>query len=198
MHPLEDSRCIAFDGHRQIAAGALAEVALAVKQAIDAGAAGPVLIFDQDSSRPVEIDFRGTPDDVLSRLPDQAPAPEPVSRGPGRPKLGVVAREVTLLPRHWEWLSRQPGGASAVLRRLVDDARRADGGRERARLASEAVDRFMLAVTGDLPQHEEASRAFWRKQRDCFIQLTDAWPSDVREHVRWLAATAWDDRDATA
>jgi hypothetical protein len=199
MHPPETSSCIAFEGHRQIAAGTLAGVALAVKQAIDAGAAGPVLIFDQHSSRPVEIDFRGTPDDVLSRLPDQAPiATEPVSRGPGRPKLGVVAREVTLLPRHWEWLARQPGGASAVLRRLVEEARRADGGRERVRLAGEAVDRFMLAMTGDLPHHEEASRAFWRKQRDCFIQLTDAWPSDVREHVRWLAATAWSDSDATA
>lgn len=195
----ENSSCIAFDGHRQIASGALARVALAVKQAIDAGASGPVLIFDQHSSRPVEIDFRGTPDEVVSRLPDDAPAAvEPASRGPGRPKLGVVAREVTLLPRHWEWLSRQPGGASAVLRRLVDEARRADGGRERARLAGEAVDRFMLAMTGDLPKHEEASRAFWRKERDCFIQLTDAWPSDVREHVRWLAATAWNDSDATA
>ncbi len=186
------STCVAFHGHEQIAAGALAAVALAVKQALDAGAAGPLLIFDDHSSRPIEIDFRGTPDEVLARLPTPAPAvAEPASRGPGRPKLGVVAREVTLLPRHWEWLSHQPGGTSAVLRKLVEEARRAGSGRERARLAGESVDRFMLAMAGDLPGYEEASRAFWRKEHACFIQLTDAWPADVREHVRRLAATAW-------
>jgi hypothetical protein len=193
MHASEDSSCVAFHGHEQIASGALAHVALAVKQALDAGAAGPVLIFDDHSSRQIEIDFRGTPDEVLARLQLVAPAPaESANRGPGRPKLGVVAREVTLLPRHWEWLSGQPGGASAVLRKLVDEARRAGNGRDRARLAGESVDRFMLALAGDLPGYEEASRAFWRKQHASFIQWTDAWPADVREHVRRLAATTWD------
>ncbi|MFC4526093.1 DUF2239 family protein [Dyella halodurans] len=194
----ESIHCVAFHGHQQIASGVLASVALAVKKALDAGASGPVLIFDGHSSRPIEIDFRGTPDEVLARLQVAAAASvERANRGPGRPKLGVVAREVTLLPRHWEWLSRQPGGASAVLRKLVDEARRAGGGRERARLAGEAVDRFMLAMAGDLPGYEEASRAFWRKEQACFSQLTDAWPADVREHVRRLAATAWHN-DATA
>lgn len=192
------STCVAFHGHEQIASGALASVALAVKQALEAGASGQVLIFDDHSSRQIEIDLRGTPEEVLARLATAAPAPaEPTNRGPGRPKLGVVAREVTLLPRHWDWLARQPGGASAVLRKLVDEARRAGSGRERARLAGESVDRFMLAMAGDLPGYEEASRAFWRKEQANFIQSTDAWPADVREHVRRLAATAWDN-DATA
>jgi hypothetical protein len=198
MHSSISSNCVAFHGHEQIASGTLASVALAVKQALDAGTSGPVLIFDDQSSHPIEVDFRGTPDEVLARLPVAAPEPAgPASRGPGRPKLGVVAREVTLLPRHWDWLSRQPGGASAVLRKLVDEARRAGGGRERVRLAGESVDRFMLAMAGDLPGYEEASRAFWRKEHGVFIQWTDAWPADVREHVRRLAATAWDN-DATA
>jgi hypothetical protein len=192
MHTEDNATCTAFDGHRLIASGALADVALATKRAIEAGACGPVLIFDDHSSRPVEIDFRGTAEDVLARLPDAAQGNEP-PRGPGRPKLGVVAREVTLLPRHWEWLASQPGGASAALRRLVEEARRQGHGRDLARLAGEAVDRFMLAMTGDLPGHEEATRAFWRGEREQFVALTEAWPVDVRAHLRRLAAKAWDD-----
>jgi len=183
--------CIAFDGHRRIAAGPLAEVALAVKQAVDAGAEGPVLVFDDLTSRPVELDLRGTPDEVLARLPVPAADAEPAARGPGRPKLGVVAREVTLLPRHWDWLAAQPGGASATLRRLVEEARRTHRERDAARFAGEAIDRFMSAMTGNLPAHEEASRAFWRRERERFMQLTDAWPADVREHVQRLAMRAW-------
>lgn len=183
--------CIAFDGQRRLAIGPLAEVALAVKHAVEAGAAGPVLVFDDVTSRPVELDLRGSVDDVLARLPAPATEEEPVARGPGRPRLGVVAREVTLLPRHWDWLASQPGGASATLRRLVEEARRTHRERDAARLAGEAIDRFMSAMTGDLPGHEEASRAFWRKEHERFTQLTDAWPADVREHVRRLATRAW-------
>jgi uncharacterized protein len=196
MHSEPNVTCSAFDGHRLIASGALARVALATKQAIDAGAPGPVLIFDDLSSRQVEIDFRGSAEEVLARLPSAAPEHEP-PRGPGRPKLGVVAREVTLLPRHWEWLAAQPGGASATLRRLVEEARRHNHDRDHARVAGEAVDRFMLAMTGDLPGYEEATRAFWRGERERFIALTAAWPVDVCEHLRRLAAKAWDDSRVT-
>lgn len=190
--PMADTpACIAFDGHRRIASGSLSEVALAVKRAVDGGAAGPVLVFDDLSSRPVELDLRGTADEVLARLPKPSTDEEPAPRGPGRPRLGVIAREVTLLPRHWDWLAEQPGGASATLRRLVEEARRSHRERDAVRLAGEAVDRFMSAMTGNLAHHEEASRAFWRKERERFHQLTDAWPADVREHVRRLAARAW-------
>jgi hypothetical protein len=190
--------CIAFDGHRRIASGGLASVALAAKHAIDGGVTGPVLIFDDHSGRAIDVDFRGTDDEVLARLPAAEETDAPVARGPGRPKLGVVAREITLLPRHWDWLSEQPGGASATLRRLVEEARRANGGRDRSRQASEAVDRFMLAMAGNLPDYEEASRAFWRKQRERFLELTDAWPADVREHVQRLVERAWEDAHADA
>ncbi|WP_114240167.1 DUF2239 family protein [Dyella sp. C9] len=185
----------AFDGHRQIASGELAVVVAATKRAIDEGADGPVLIFDDHSGRQLDVDMRGTTDDVLARLPVAAPAEELTSRGPGRPRLGVVAREVTLLPRHWEWLGAQPGGASGALRRLVEEARRSGQGRERARVAGEALDRLMLALTGDLPGYEEATRAFWRQDRERFTELTGAWPADVREHVRRLAARAWPEHE---
>ena len=194
MHPSQSQSCTAFDGHRLIASGSLRDVALATKHAIDAGAKGPVLVFDDQTSLPVEIDFRGTPEDVLSRL--GLAAPEAAPRGPGRPRLGVVAREVTLLPRHWEWLAAQPGGASATLRRLVEEARR--GGADRARRSGEALDRFMQAMAGDLPHYEEASRAYWRGERDHFDHLIEAWPADVRDHARRLAAIAWDDAGVVA
>lgn len=191
--------CTAFDGPRLLATGTLAHVALAARKAIESGTSGPVLVFDDASGRQIDIDLRGTPDDMLATLPpppDAEAAPAP--RGPGRPKLGVVAREVTLLPRHWDWLASQPGGASAVLRRLVEDARRASGERDRMRQAGEAVDRFMLAMAGNLPDYEEATRAFWRGERMRFTTLTDAWPDDVRDHARRLASRAWDDAPVDA
>jgi hypothetical protein len=188
VHPPASATCTAFDGHRLLASGPCAEVALAVKRALAAGADGPVLVFDDHSGRPVEFDPRGSEADLRARRSEpQAP------RGPGRPKLGVTAREVTLLPRHWDWLAKQPGGASAALRRLVEQAIRDGGPTQRSRESAEAVDRFMLAMTGNLPGHEEASRAFWRGERERFVQLTEAWPIDVRDHLRRLAAIAWDD-----
>lgn len=191
--PAPDTPCHAFDGTTLIASGELAAVASAVKHAVDGGARGPVLVFDDRSSRQIELDLRGTPAEVLARLTPPA-APAPASRGPGRPRLGVTAREVTLLPRHWDWLAQQPGGASAVLRRLVEHASRDEAPKQRARLAVESVDRFMQAMTGNFVDHEEASRAFYRGERERFAALTAAWPADVRDHLRRLADTAWDAR----
>jgi len=195
FHP-DSTSCTAFDHHHLIASGALVDVVRATKQALDAGASGPLLIFDDHSSRQIEVDFRGTVDEVLARLPHIAVA-ESASRGPGRPKLGVVPREVTLLPRHWDWLGQQPGGASAVLRRLIEQTMRHGGAKERARQAVEAVDRFMQVMTGDLPGYEEASRAFYRGERERFTALTTAWPADVRTHLQRLAAIAWDEQKDT-
>jgi hypothetical protein len=198
MKPLPGATCTAFVGHRRVASGPLPDVARACKEALDAGVREPLLVFDDRSGRQLEIDFRGTPKQVLARLraqatPLEAPAAAPAARGPGRPKLGVVAREVTLLPRHWDWLGEQPGGASATLRRLVEDARRGNGPRERARRSAEALERFMLAMAGDLPGYEEASRCFYRGDRIGFDARTAKWPKDVRTHARRLAAMAWDD-----
>jgi hypothetical protein len=189
----EPSTCTAFAGPRRIASGPLAEVALAVKRAVEGGEAAPVLVFDDGTSRPVEIDLRGSETEMLARLAPAVPeVPAPAApRGPGRPRLGVVAREVTLLPRHWEWLAQQPGGASVTLRRLVEEARRGGEGRDRLRLAQEAAYRFIAAMAGDLPGFEEASRALFAHDQDRFDALNAAWPADIRDHARRLAAAAF-------
>jgi uncharacterized protein len=191
--PSQPRSLIAFDGERRLAAGSIDDVARAAKRAVDAGIAGPLLVFDAHSSRPVEFDLRGSEADVMARLGDASEAPATAARGPGRPRLGVIAREVTLLPRHWDWLSREPGGASAALRRLVEQAMRGDGAgaRAQAREAGESVDRFMLAMAGDLPGYEEASRALWRGDRTAFEHFTERWPADVRDHLQALATRAW-------
>ena len=182
----------AFAGQRRLANGAIPDVALAVKRA-EPRASEPLLIFSDATGRAVDFDLRGSEQDVLARLAKLAPAAsgddgqpsEP--RGRGRPKLGVVAREVTLLPRHWEWLGAQPGGASVALRKLVDDARRASGDRDRARLAREAAYHFMSAMAGNLAHFEEAARALFADDRRRFTALIADWPADIREHVVALA-----------
>jgi hypothetical protein len=186
-----DTRCTAFEGSTRLASGDLVKVALAAKAATDRGPTGPVLIFDDATARVLDLDLRGSAEDVRMRLAAAA-APPPAPRGPGRPKLGVVAREVTLLPRHWDWLSAQPGGASVALRRLVEDARRADDGPARKRLAQEAAYRFMSAMAGNEAGYEEATRALFAADRPRFDAETAAWPADVRDYARLMASDAFE------
>jgi hypothetical protein len=193
--------CTAFEGSRLIASGKLAHVAVKAKEVIDLGERGPVLIFDNQTSHLIEVDFRGNEQDVLERLnaatgqraeetePDQR---ESVGlRRPGRPKLGVVAREVTLLPRHWEWLNSQPGGASVALRKLVDGARRVNAGKDRVRQAQEAAYRFMSAMAGNEPGFEEATRSLFAGNAERFQEMIAEWPVDVRDHAKKLAAASF-------
>ena len=172
---------IAFEGDRAIASGDLREVARAAKQRLDRRKDASILIFDADTSAPVDIDFRGGITEVLSRLPEPANIPAatdkatpPISRSAGRPKLGVVAREVTLLPRHWDWLAQQRGGASVALRRLVDVARRTNEDKDRIRHAQEA-----------------AVRALFADEPAGFARLIAEWPADVRKHALRLAERAF-------
>jgi hypothetical protein len=181
----------AFEGQQLLVSGPLAEVALVVKRA-ERRAAGPIAIFSDATGRAIDLDLRGSDDEIVARLPGTAsPAAleetprEP--RGRGRPKLGVVAREVTLLPRHWEWLNTQPGGASVSLRKLVEAARRANGEVDRSRAARDAAYHFMSAMTGNLPHFEDASRALFADDRRQFAALIAAWPGDVRDHIARLA-----------
>lgn len=185
----------AFIGQRRLASGPLADVARAIRKNTKPSAQQPILIFDDQSGRSIDIDLRGTDEDILARLPPSAPATEPpVSepRGRGRPKLGVVAREVTLLPRHWDWLASQPGGASVALRKLVEEARRASGDRDRHRAARDAAYHFMSAMAGNFKGFEEASRALFADDRRRFGELIAAWPDDIRDHIVRLA---FSDRD---
>jgi len=180
--------CTAFDGPRRLVAGPLRMVALAVKARLEAGSPGAVLVFDDETGGVVDLDTRGTPEQVLARL---TPAKVEESRGRGRPKLGVVPREVTLLPRHWDWLNAQPGGASVTLRKLVEAARRAGNAEESRRRAQERAYRFMAALAGDEPGYEEALRALYAADETAFRTHTDAWPADVRDHARALAEPAF-------
>ncbi|HDR9509517.1 DUF2239 domain-containing protein [Burkholderia cepacia] len=185
----------AFDGHRRLASGPLATVALAVRQAGDA-TSGTILIFDDATGRSIDLDLRGTADDIRARY---APPPADASgaagepagageqRGRGRPKLGVVSREVTLLPRHWEWLGAQPGGASVALRKLVEDARRTHAEADRRRDAQARAYHFMSAMAGDLPGFEEAARALYANDAVRLAELVAGWPDDIRGHALALA-----------
>ncbi|MDR0240004.1 MAG: DUF2239 family protein [Burkholderia sp.] len=186
----------AFDGHRRLASGPLATVALAVRQAEGAAMAGTILIFDDATGRSIDLDLRGTADDIRARyaLPSgdaSGAAGEPAGaseqRGRGRPKLGVVSREVTLLPRHWEWLGAQPGGASVALRKLVEDARRTQAAANRHRDAQTRAYHFMSAMAGDLPGFEEAARALYANDPARLAELVAGWPDDVRDHALALA-----------
>lgn len=190
--------CIAFEGACCIASGPLTEVALKVKETSDTRPLARILIFNAVTSEPIEIDCRGSADEVTNRIamamkdaspPGESPVCAPAGRG--RPKLGVVAREVTLLPRHWEWLSTQPGGASVVLRKLVEQARRTGSATDRVRQSQNATYRFMTAMAGDLEGFEEATRALFAADRPRFEALLAAWPDDVRKHLFRLAESAF-------
>jgi hypothetical protein len=179
----------AFEGQRRLASGPLHEVALAGKRAEQGGPDG-IAIFSDATGRAIDLDLRGSDDEIVARLPvtpgPAAPEAAP-PRGRGRPKLGVVAREVTLLPRHWEWLNAQPGGASVSLRKLVEAARRANGDKDRSRAARDAAYHFMSAMAGNLAGFEEASRALFADDRRRFVSLIAAWPDDIRDHIVNLA-----------
>lgn len=210
MRSPDTTCCIAFAGDRSVAAGTLMEVARAVKSLIDRDPVTPVLVFADDSSEVIDLDLRGTVEEVLRRLADSSPYPTSpharsaalalantdaeaatntaaVRSGPGRPKLGVVAREVTLLPRHWEWLAAQPGGASVVLRKLVERARMELSPQDRTRRAQESAYRFLSALAGNLAGFEEATRKLFANDRVGFAEQVQAWPNDIRTHATKLA-----------
>lgn len=195
---MDPATYMAFEGDRCIASGGFREVASAAKAALDRRKDASILVFDGATGKPVDIDFRGGINDVLVRRPELSDAPGAAEeaataapRGPGRPKLGVVAREVTLLPRHWQWLAQQPGGASVALRKLVEAARRGGEHKDHIRQAREATYRFMSAISGDRPHFEDAIRALFTDQAARFEQLIAEWPTDVREHTARLAEKAF-------
>jgi hypothetical protein len=215
--------CTAFQGSRLLSSGPLIEVVLVVKNATDHGEAAPLFVFDDATGRVIDLDLRGTKADVIARLSQPSttstgqaksrraasvaasrsaslnaskePLAEP--RGRGRPKLGVIGREVTLLPRQWEWLATQPGGASVVLRKLVEEARRTGGAAHKIRSAHEAAYHFMSAMAGNLPGFEEATRALFANDRPQFEQQVSHWPEGLRVYAVRLAFTESADGSAS-
>lgn len=191
MHPIYSSQYTAFVGDRLLARGVYADIARALAPLGEP--AQTVLVFDDATGAPVDAPPRPEHAALLARLgrpPQNAPAPIPAAPrpAPGRPRLGVVAREVTLLPRHWDWLGAQPGGASAALRRLVEQARKAGDAADERRRAAERCYKFMSAIAGHQPGFEEAARALFAGQRERFEARLAAWPVDVAAHAIELAA----------
>lgn len=195
--------CTAFNGQRLFVSGPLEEVAIAVARST--GPTDAVLVFDDTTGREIDLDLRGGDAEILERLSKPAElsvgryrppaggspssgASEEGQRGRGRPKLGVVAREVTLLPRHWEWLAEQPGGASATLRRLVEDARKVAHPRQRRLAAQEAAYRFMQVIAGDLPGYEEATRSLFADDLSALAKNIADWPEDITAYALRLAS----------
>lgn len=176
---------VAFAGVRQVAAGALGDVLPVLKRQFDADSAELVLVFDVDTGQQVDFDLRGSLAEVLAHA---LPAPQ---KGPGRPRLGVTSREVSLLPRHWEWLEQQASGISAALRRLVEQAAKSHPGKERSRRMRAALSQFLLSMAGNRPNYEEACRALFAGDTPRFETLVQRWPKDIREYaVRQARAAA--------
>ncbi len=200
-----DRTYTAFAGDRRVVAGDLRTVVLGIKQFLDDGEQRTILVFDDHDGSQIDFDLRGTPEEVLARLashPSFVPEPVPAAKtpriGPGRPRLGVVCREVSLLPRHWSWLEQQPGGISVALRKLIDDARRRGQGKQLARTVRDGAAKFMWTMAGNLPGFEEASRALFAGEHARFKQIIRPWPEDIRDYLaRRVDACARLEREAT-
>ncbi|HEU5079162.1 MAG TPA: DUF2239 family protein [Opitutaceae bacterium] len=175
-----------FVANRLIASGALEEVLSKMKECFARDRGTPFLVFDDETGAQVDFDLRGTLEEILTRAREK-----PAAKGPGRPKLGVTAREVTLLPRHWDWLEQQENGASAALRRLIDEARKREPEKARKQQAVQATGRFISAMAGNLTGYEEASRVLYRGDRKSFREATSRWPKDIREHALYLSKDAF-------
>lgn len=173
---------VLFLGPKRLLRGSLAQVALAAKTQQDLQPAQRIALFDERDGAAFDVDLRGTEDEILTRLAAH-PLAEPAAPkpGPGRPKLGVVSREISLLPRHWQWLRGQRGGASAALRKLVDEARSTPD--DMARVAIDAAHKFMWDIAGDQPDFEAASRALYAGDFAAFDQHITDWPTDIADQL---------------
>lgn len=175
--------CTVFDQFRKVKSGSYTDVAIALKEFGRQQPEAQVLIFDDDSGKQIDFDLRGTDREITERIDQRFGA----ARSVGRPKLGVVSREVTLLPRHWEWLAQQPGGASTTLRKLVESAQKSglDENAQRRKLQDRTYG-FMSAIAGNMPNFEEAARALFASDDTRFKALISSWPQDIQEHVQRL------------
>ncbi|MDH3208378.1 MAG: DUF2239 family protein [Gemmatimonadota bacterium] len=192
-------RFTAFSDDHVLTRGDLETVVRTCKAARDEGTAGLIRIFDNRTGGRVDLELDGTLQEVADRIAwHQAymaveGQPEGAPRGRGRPKLGVVAKEVTLLPRHWAWLDGQRGSASATLRRLVDEARKANKATDKIQKSQDVTYRFMYDLAGNAPSFEEAIRALYAGDQVRFEAETAHFPDDVRDYARTLAEDAFGD-----
>jgi len=184
----EETTYTAFADAALLVSGPLSSVVSALKSRFDKKGIEGVLVFRDDTGYEVDFDLRGSLDDVMARV---VPKQEPLGRG--RPKLGVVSREISLLPRHWEWLDEQPHGNSAAIRRLIDEARKREPDRAHIRKAQAAASKAMTTLAGNLPNFEEASRSLFARDEKSWRKLVKSWPGDVRKYLARLLDGTWQD-----
>lgn len=184
----------AFHGNKFLVQGQLEEVVLQLRQKLKSDSSASILVFSDLTGKEMDFDLRGSEKEVLQRLQVYLSHDEKSlgHSGPGRPKLGVVAREVSLLPRHWEWLSTQSGGASAILRRLIEAEKKNSSSRDLLRQAQERAHKFMSAMAGNLENFEEALRALYAKDKTKFKEQISKWPNDIKDHTKKMAAAAFE------
>jgi len=175
----------AFAGEKLIAEGSIAQVKEKIQNYVDRQ---NFLFFDQDNGKQISLDFDPRLDPPLPNVSEGRPA---VKNKRGRPRLGVVGREITLLPRHWEWLDEQRSGASATLRRLLDQHRLDNTSVDKTRLAQDSTNRFIYAIAGNLGNFEEAVRALYANNPDGFAECVKRWPSDIRQCTKHYSDGAW-------
>ncbi|MBZ0255406.1 DUF2239 family protein [bacterium] len=192
---MNQEKYTAFQGDKRFAKGSLKDVVLSAKQSVPENEWHTVLFFNDASGRTMDFALNGTEEELLKRLSIFAPEQkQEAPKGPGRPKLGVVSREISLLPRHWEWLATQSGGASSTLRKLVDAEQKKSSAKDQIKQAQTRAYNFMSAIAGDLPQYEEAIRALFAHDQDAFKKQMAKWPKDIRTHAVQLAKGAFESK----
>lgn len=186
--PLQTSSRLTFTvfaGETRLAGGNPADVARAIKAVLQGGERRILRVFRDHDAMPATFDATLDVDAISNALLETRGGSG--RRGQGRPRLGVFAREVTLLPRHWAWLSAQPGGASVTLRKLVDAASHAPFADREERPEAAGLDRFVTAMASMLPWNKEALRAFMLGEEERFVAISENWPADLRDYARQLA-----------
>ncbi len=179
----------AFESGKVISSGTLADVVINLKKKLGKSNHTSVLIFNDTTGRTMDFNFSGSEKEVLKRLEIYTQTPDSKEQpiGPGRPKLGVFSREVSLLPRHWEWLASQSGGASAVLRRLVEEAKKTSSQTITTKHAQERTYHFMSVVAGDFKGYEEVLRSLYKKDKSNFFSEMSEWPKDIVSYIRKIS-----------
>lgn len=182
-----------FTPKKCLITGSLEEAALAAFHHLQSQSAESVLIFNDATYAIMDIDLSGGAVLVKRKAASYPTANTTAKSGPGRPKLGVIGKEVTLLPRHWEWLASQKGGASVTLRKLIDNARRDPkiSAQSERKQAQDLTYKFCNAIAGDLPGYEEALRCLYAVDEEGFCNHIGEWPVDIAGRARSLAKATW-------
>ncbi len=181
----------AFLESKIFAKGSLKDLVLKIKKHLGKNENNSILIFSDSTGNTLDFNFKGSETEILKRLEMFVSQKPDEYSGPGRPKLGVISREVSLLPRHWEWLAAQSGGASVTIRRLIDESRKKSSTGESVKQVQEKTYKFLSVVAGDFEGYEEALRALYKRDREKFLKQMEKWPKDIQGYAMRLSETVF-------